>query len=135
MCGIESHHGPSPSAHRLAAPDANGSIGMMKSLILGLCIAAAGALVALPPIAHAQPGQGQQRGGPPPGYNGPPPGYGGQSGYNNPRRMDGGGDPQRREEHRQRDMERRQQMSPDDRRDLRRDIRDHGRDVYRNPNR
>jgi hypothetical protein len=125
----------------LAAPDGNGSIGMMKRLVLALCTAAAGALVALPPLAYAQQGQGQQRGGPPgyggppPGYGGPPPGYGGQSGYNNPRRMDGGGDQQRRDEHRQRDMDRRQQMSPDDRRDLRRDIRDHGRDVYRNPNR
>jgi hypothetical protein len=127
----------------LAASGGNGSIAMMKMRILALYVAAAGALVALPPSAHAQPGQGQQRGGPPPGYGGPPPGYGGpppgyggQPGYNNPRRMDGGGDQQRRDEYRQRDMERRQQwMSPDDRRDLRRDIRDHGRDVYRNPNR
>jgi hypothetical protein len=40
-------------------------------------------------------------------------------------------DAERRDEYRQREMERRQQwMSPEDRRDLRRDIRDHGRDVY-----
>jgi hypothetical protein len=103
----------------------------MKTLLLALGIAFAGALVATPPDAFAQQGQGQHRGGPPPGY-GPGPGYGGgQRGYDNPRQ-----DHPRRDDYRQRDMERRQQhMSPDDRRDLRRDIRDHGRDVYRNPNR
>jgi hypothetical protein len=81
------------------------------------CALAAGPAAAQPgPPAHGQ-GQGARD------YRGPPPGQDMQRG--------GRPDAPRREDYRQRESERRQQwMTPDDRRDLRRDIRDHGRDVY-----
>jgi hypothetical protein len=94
----------------------------MSALVLALALAA--------PAAFAQPGPpGPGQGQGPREFRGPPPGYEGQ------RREDWHGgrgqDPQRQEQWRQREMEGRQQrMSPEDRQDLRRDIRNHGRDVY-----
>jgi hypothetical protein len=95
----------------------------MKALALAL----AAALLLPPGTALAQPGPPGQG---PREFRGPPPGQEMQ------RRDEWRGqgwrhDAERRDEYRQREMERRQQwMSPEDRRDLRRDIRDHGRDVY-----
>jgi hypothetical protein len=78
------------------------------------------------PATLAQPGPGNRD------FRGPPPGRD-MSGRDMQRRdFDRARPDQERDRYdRQREMERRQTMSPDERRQLRRDIGDHGREVYR----